>query len=99
MLAAAGVGIVWFGLAQLKKAGSLEERRFEETVRALAARTGGEFSLEAAAEATGKSREEAQRRLRALCARGVCDMDFTKEGQILFRMTPAEESRQILLRR
>jgi Flp pilus assembly protein TadB len=97
LVLAAGLALAYVTFRAARKyqvAQSLEQRgQFEETYRQLAARNGGVVALDAIAKATGGSREETQAKMRELIGRGVCEMDFGPDGQLLFRLTPADAAR------
>lgn len=99
------VGLGGFGLAfaTFKGARHFEARsaekdkeQFERTFRQLAQRNEGAVSLDAIVHATGETRDSAQRRMRELIGRGVCEIDFGPNGEMLFQLTPMEESRRAL---
>lgn len=93
-----GLAFVTFRAARRFEARSEERTRdqFERTVRGLAERNQGSISLDAVVHATGETRESAQRRMRELMGRGVFQLDFGPNGEMLFQMTPLEESRRAI---
>lgn len=93
-----GLAFVTFRAARKYEARSEERTRdqFERTVRGLAERNQGAISLDAVVQTTGETREVAQRRMRELMGRGVFQLDFGPNGEMLFQMTPLEESRRAI---
>jgi len=96
-LVAAGAPLAWiiFGQAQRYTVQSTaeQEAQFEEAMRALAAKNGGVAAISAIVQATGFSRDRAELRMRALVARGVCELDFSETGEVQYRLTPTDEAR------
>jgi hypothetical protein len=70
-----------------------QKAQFEDAVRALAERNGGIAPVARIAEATGVSREQVDAKMRELIGRGVFEMDFAEDGEMQFKLTPADESR------
>lgn len=67
--------------------------QFEKTLKQLAEKNGGTVSLLALVQATGETQESAQAKARELMGRGVCDMDFGPNGEMLYKVTPFDEAR------
>lgn len=67
--------------------------QFEQTLKQLAERNGGSVSLVALVQATGDTQESVQAKARELMGRGVCDMDFGPNGELLYKLTPFDEAR------
>lgn len=99
---AVGLGLGWavwkaarrFNVQQSES----QKLQFEATVRQLAERNGGTVGVQAIQHATGVPKEEIQERMRALMGRGVVEMDFGANGEMLFRLTPMDEARADLAR-
>lgn len=70
--------------------------QFERTLKSLAEKNGGSVSLQALLQATGETKESAQAKARELMGRGVCEMDFGPNGELLYKLTPFDEARASL---
>lgn len=98
--AMAGIGLAFtlLGLRLIRSARLDALQAFEDAVRQLAARTNGQVTLADAARATGLPTGDAEQRMRALCGRGIFEVDFTPEGQLVFKATPLAEGASQLAR-
>lgn len=67
--------------------------QFEQVVKLLAEKNGGTVGLQAILNATGETKESAQTKLRELIGRGIVEMDFGSNGEMLFKLTPLDEAR------
>lgn len=90
-----GLGYVTFRAAQNfgVQADSRQAVQFEQTLKQLAQKNGGAVSLQALVHATGESQEAVQQKTRELMGRGVCEMDFGPNGELLYKLTPFDEAR------
>jgi hypothetical protein len=70
-----------------------QKAQLEETVKKLAASNAGVVSLTAVMKATALTKDRAEQEMRTLIGRGVCEMDFGPNGEMLFRLTPLDEAR------
>jgi hypothetical protein len=91
----AGGAVLAIGLALVavgrKRAGveaENDERNFSEMALALAKKNGGQLQVEAVCKASGLSREEATSRMRELTGRGMFDLDFDANGQMVWKLSP-----------
>lgn len=73
-----------------------QQVQFEQTYRQLAAKAGGAVAVDAMVHATGESKETVQAKMRELMGKGVCEMDFGPNGEMLFKLTPMDEARASL---
>jgi hypothetical protein len=88
-LAFTAVGVFTF-IAGRRRAHVEEEsdrRGFEELATALARKNSGELRLDQIAKASGLPGEEAQARMRTLTGRGLFDLDFDQNGQMVFKLS------------
>lgn len=90
-----GLGAATYYAARRFNAGQAvhQTEQFEAVVRRLAEKNGGTVSLAAILSTTGESKESAQQKLRELTGRGVVDMDFGPNGELLYKLTPMDEAR------
>src|SRR5262249_60797212 len=83
-----GFGIVLAG----RKRGRFEQesgdRHFSEVALSLAKKSGGQVQVDQVAKASGLSRDEATARMRQLTGRGLFDLDFDANGQMVWKLTP-----------
>jgi len=102
IVAALGLGLGWAVFAQARKFGvqSVESQKvqFEQTARRLAEKSNGHASLEAIVHATGAERAEAEAKMKALMGRGIFELDFGPNGEVLYKLTPMDEARASLAR-
>lgn len=94
---AVGLALGYFTFRAAKNFGAKADQhqalQFEQTLKRLAERNGGSVSLQALVQATGQTQESAQAKARALMGRGVCEMDFGPNGEVLYKLTPFDEAR------
>jgi hypothetical protein len=64
-----------------------DRRGFEELATSLARKNSGELRLDQIAKASGLPGEEAQARMRTLTGRGLFDLDFDQNGQMVFKLS------------
>jgi hypothetical protein len=78
------------GIAAGRRRGKLEresdERSFAETTQAIARRQGGRVALDAVCKATGLPSDEAQTKMRTLTGKGLFDLDFDGNGQMIYKI-------------
>jgi hypothetical protein len=65
-----------------------EDRGFTDLTTALARKNGGRIGLDQIARASGLSSDEAQNKMRRLTGRGLFDLDFDENGQMVFKLSP-----------
>jgi hypothetical protein len=88
VVAAIGLALVAAGRKRARIESENDERNFSETALALARKNGGQVQVDAVSKATGLSRDEATARMRSLTGRGLFDMDFDANGQMVFKLSP-----------
>ncbi|HYS07644.1 MAG TPA: hypothetical protein VEP66_02825 [Myxococcales bacterium] len=83
-----GVGIVLAGRKRARFEQETDDRHFSEVALALAKKSGGQVQVEQVAKASGLSRDEATARMRQLTGRGLFDLDFDANGQMVWKLSP-----------
>ena len=91
----AGLALVASGARRTKLENENAERGFAETVTALARKSGGQVGIEQVCKTTSLPTDEAQARMRALCGRGVFDLDFDANGQMVYKLSTAQGAAQL----
>ncbi|HUJ29498.1 MAG TPA: hypothetical protein VLW85_25935 [Myxococcales bacterium] len=84
---AVGVALVAVGRKRARIEAENDDRNFSEMAMALAKKSGGQVQVEAICKAGGLSREEATSKMRALTGRGLFDMDFDQNGQMVWKLS------------
>jgi hypothetical protein len=84
---AVGIALVAVGRKRTRIEAENDERNFSDMAMALAKKGGGQVQLEAICKASGFSREDATSRMRALTGRGLFDMDFDANGQVVWKLS------------
>jgi hypothetical protein len=85
---AIGLALVAVGRKRARVEAENDERNFSEMALALAKKNGGQLQVEAVCKASGLSREEATSRMRELTGRGMFDLDFDANGQMVWKLSP-----------
>jgi len=83
-----GVGIVLAGRKRARFEQETDDRHFSEVALALAKKSGGQVQVDQVAKASGLSRDEATTRMRQLTGRGLFDLDFDANGQMVWKLSP-----------
>jgi hypothetical protein len=65
-----------------------DQRNFSELALSLARKNGGQVQLDAVSKATGLTRDEATAKMRELTGRGLFDLDFDANGQMVWKVSP-----------
>ena len=86
-LASAGVAMVVTGRKRARLEDENEERGFAEMAVALARKSGGSVKLDAVCTAGQLSSDEAQARMRTLTGKGLFELDFDANGQMVFKVS------------
>jgi predicted transcriptional regulator len=88
-LAFTAVGVFTFvaGRRRAKVEEESDRRGFEELATALARKNSGEVRIDQIAKASGLPGDEAQERMRMLTGRGLFDLDFDENGQMVFKLS------------
>ena len=92
---AAGIGLVSSGGKRGKLERENDERGFSDVVTALAKKNGGQVAIDQVSKATSLPSDEAQAKMRALCGRGVFDLDFDANGQMIYKLSSAQGAAQL----
>jgi len=92
---AAGVALIGAGSRKSKLEHENDERGFQDTVTALAQKHAGQIPIGDVCRATGLPADEAQAKMRALCGRGVFELDFDANGQMLYKLSSAQGAAQL----
>ncbi len=85
---AIGMALIAVGRKRARVEQENDDRNFSETAMALAKKNGGQVQVEAVCKATGLSREDATSRMRELTGRGLFDLDFDPNGQMIWKLSP-----------
>jgi hypothetical protein len=83
-----GVGIVIAGRKRARFEQESDDRHFSEVAMAVAKQNGGQVQVDQVAKASGLSRDEATARMRQLTGRGLFDLDFDANGQMVWKVSP-----------
>jgi len=68
-------------------------QQLEQIARSLAEKNGGTVAMGAILNATGETKESATPKMRELVGRGVFELDFGANGEMLFKLSPMDEAR------
>jgi len=85
---AVGAGIVLAGRKRARFEQESDDRHFSEVALALARNNSGQVQVDQVAKASGLSREETTARMRQLTGRGLFDLDFDTNGQMVWKLSP-----------
>ena len=85
--AAAGVLLMAAGARRGKLERENEDRGFADLATALARKNGGRVGLDQVARASGLPSDEAQTKMRRLTGRGVFELDFDANGEMVFKLS------------
>jgi hypothetical protein len=86
--AGAGVLLMAAGTRRSKLERENEDRGFTDLATALARKNGGRIGLDQVARASGLPSAEAQAKMRQLTGRGLFELDFDANGQMVFKLSP-----------
>lgn len=92
---AVGLALVAAGRKRVRVEHESDERNFSEMAMALARKHGGQVQVDAVCKASGLSRDEATARMRQLTGRGLFDLDFDPNGQMVWKISPDAGRAQI----
>ena len=85
---AIGLALVAVGRKRARIEAENDERNFSEMAMALARKNGGQVMVDAVCKASGLSKDEATARMRELTGRGLFDLDFDGNGQMVWKLSP-----------
>jgi hypothetical protein len=88
IVAATGFALVAYGRRRARMELENDQRNFSELALALARKNGGQVQLDAVSKATGLTRDEATGKMRELTGRGLFDLDFDANGQMVWKLSP-----------
>jgi len=88
IVTAVGLALVAAGRKRARMEHENDDRHFSEVAFALAKKNGGQVQVEQVAKASGLSRDEATARMRQLTGRGLFDLDFDANGQMVWKLSP-----------
>jgi hypothetical protein len=83
---AAGAAVFVSGRKRARLEDESDDRGFADTALALAGKGGGQVALDAVCRASGLTTEEAQARMRRLTGKGLFDLDFDANGQMVYKL-------------
>ena len=84
---AIGVVTVIAGRKRARIEQESDERNFSEMAVALAKKHNGQVQVDAICKASGLPKDEATAKMRELTGRGLFDMDFDANGQMLWKLS------------
>jgi hypothetical protein len=88
VVCAIGLALIAVGRKRTRVEHENDERNFSGMALALASKNGGQVQIDAVCKASGLSRDEATARMRALTGRGMFDLDFDANGQMVWKLSP-----------
>ncbi len=88
VVAAVGLALVAAGRKRARIEQQSDDLHFSEVALALAKKNNGQVQVDQVAKASGLTREEATARMRQLTGRGLFDLDFDANGQMVWKLSP-----------
>jgi len=88
VVAAVGVALVAVGRKRARVEQESDERNFSAMAFALAKKNGGQVQVDAVCKASGLTKDEATARMRELTGRGLFELDFDANGQMVWKLSP-----------
>ena len=85
---AAGVVLMGAGRKRARFERENDERNFSDMALTLARKNGGQVQVDQVCKASGLSREDATAKMRQLTGRGLFDLDFDANGQMIWKLSP-----------
>ncbi|MCA1829684.1 MAG: hypothetical protein LC689_22395, partial [Myxococcales bacterium] len=85
---AIGLALIAVGRKRARVEAENDERNFSDMAMALARKNGGQVMVDAVCKASGLSKDEATARMRQLTGRGLFDLDFDGNGQMVWKLSP-----------
>jgi hypothetical protein len=86
--AVAGILLMGAGSRRTRMERENEDRGFSELATSLARKNGGQVALDQVARASGLPGDEAKDKMRALTGRGLFELDFDQNGQMVWKLSP-----------
>ena len=88
VVCAFGLGLIAMGRKRARIEAENDERNFSDMAMALARKNGGQVQVDAVCKASGLTKDEATARMRELTGRGLFDLDFDPNGQMVWKLSP-----------
>ena len=88
IVCAVGLVLVAAGRKRARIETENDQRTFSEMAMALARKNGGRVQVDQVAKASGLPRDEATARMRQLTGRGLFDLEFDDNGQMVWKLSP-----------
>jgi hypothetical protein len=85
---AVGLALMLAGRKRARVEAENDERSFSEMAMALARKNGGTVMVDAVCKASGLTKEDATAKMRQLTGRGLFDLDFDGNGQMVWKLSP-----------
>ena len=85
---AVGLALIAVGRKRARVETENDERNFSDMAMALARKNGGQVQVDAVCKASGLTKDEATARMRELTGRGLFDLDFDPNGQMVWKVSP-----------
>jgi len=85
---AVGLALIAVGRKRARVEAENDERNFSDMAMALARKNGGQVQVDAVCKASGLTKDEATARMRELTGRGLFDLDFDPNGQMVWKLSP-----------
>ncbi|TMA32193.1 MAG: hypothetical protein E6J88_02740 [Deltaproteobacteria bacterium] len=85
---AVGLALIAVGRKRARVEAENDERNFSDMAMALARKNGGQVQVDAVCKASGLTKDEATARMRELTGRGLFDLDFDPNGQMVWKVSP-----------
>jgi len=86
--AVAGVLLMAAGSRRGRLERETEDRGFTDLATSLAQKSGGRIGLDQVARASGLPADEARAKMQRLTGRGLFELDFDANGQMVFKLSP-----------
>jgi hypothetical protein len=84
---AVGLALVAVGRKRARVEAQNDERNFIDLTLALAKKNGGQLQVDQVCKASGLPKEEATAKMRELTGRGLFDLDFDGNGQMVWKLS------------
>jgi hypothetical protein len=85
---AVGLVLIGMGRKRAKVETENDERNFTDLALAIAKKNSGQVLVEQVCKASGLPKEEATAKMRELTGRGLFDLDFDGNGQMVWKLSP-----------
>jgi hypothetical protein len=85
---AIGLALIAVGRKRSKVEAENDERTFKDLALAIAQKNGGQVLVDQVCKASGLPKDEATAKMRELTGRGLFDLDFDGNGQMVWKVSP-----------